>query len=114
MSALIDLEIVSSGDDEVHARVPVTDACKQPLGLVHGGVYAMIADALTGASGRVDLQPDELPAARHRRDDPRRSRGAGTAGRTTAVWEVDLADDAGPAVRAGQDDDPVPDPDTPR
>src|SRR4051794_19717016 len=53
MSALFDLEIVSSTDDEVRARVPVTDACKQPLGLVHGGVYAIIADTLTAGAGRV-------------------------------------------------------------
>ena len=52
-SALIDLEIDSVAEDEVRARVPVTDTLKQPLGLVHGGVYAVIADALTAGDGRV-------------------------------------------------------------
>ena len=94
MSALIDLEIVSSGDDEVRARVPVTDATKQPLGLVHGGVFATIADALTVTEGRAIsnqtsfLRPiTEGTIHAHAR---RRHRG-----RTTAVWEVDISDDAG-------------------
>ena len=46
MSRLVALEILSSADGEVCARVPVTDSLKQPLGLVHGGVYAVIADEL--------------------------------------------------------------------
>ena len=93
-SALIDLEIDSSTETEVRARVPVTDALKQPLGVVHGGVYAVIADALTAGDGRVItnqvsfLRPatsGELHAVARRRH----------GGRTTAVWEVDISDDAG-------------------
>ncbi|MDA0168085.1 hotdog fold thioesterase [Solirubrobacter taibaiensis] len=93
-SALIDLEIDSVTEDEVRGRVPVTDALKQPLGVVHGGVYAVIADALTAGEGRVItsqtsfLRPateGELHAVAKRRH----------GGRTTAVWEVDITDDAG-------------------
>src|SRR5690349_22420522 len=93
-SALIDLEIEASTDTEVRARVPVTDALKQPLGVVHGGVYAVIADALTAGDGRVItnqtsfLRPGTtgtLHAVARRRH----------GGRTTAVWEVDVTDDAG-------------------
>jgi uncharacterized protein (TIGR00369 family) len=94
LSALIDLEIESCADGEVRGRLPVTNACKQPLGLVHGGVYAVIADALTARGGRVIstqtsfLRPvtgGTIHAVARRRHH----------GRTTAVWEVDLADDAG-------------------
>src|SRR4051794_41848366 len=60
MTALFDLEIVSSTDDEVRARVPVTDACKQPLGLVHGGVYAIIADTLTAGARRGVNKPTRV------------------------------------------------------
>ncbi len=93
-SALIDLEIDSVAEDEVRGRVPVTDALKQPLGVVHGGVYAVIADALTAGDGRVItnqtsfLRPATegvLHAVAKRRH----------GGRTTAVWEVDVSDDAG-------------------
>src|SRR3954469_12298716 len=91
--ALIDLEITSASDDEVRARVPVTDACKQPLGLVHGGVFAIIAEEMTLAGGRAIsnqtsfLRPvldGTIHAVARRRH----------SGRTTAVWEVDITDDA--------------------
>src|SRR4051812_6553854 len=92
--ALIDLEIDSATETEVRARAPVTDACKQPLGLVHGGVFAVIAEELTVDGGRAIanqtsfLRPvtegviHAVARRRHR-------------GRTTAVWEGDVSDDAG-------------------
>src|SRR5436309_1794907 len=98
MAALFDLQITHAGDAEVRARVPVTDALKQPLGLVHGGVFASIADAL--AVGATDkalralsnqasfLRPvtgGAIHALARRRHQ----------GRTTAVWEVDIQDDGG-------------------
>ena len=55
-------------EDEVRARLPVDDRHKQPLGLVHGGVYAVIADALTAtAAGRSPIRRASCarsPAAR--------------------------------------------------
>ena len=76
MAALIDVEILEETEDVVRAKVPVTDALRQPLGLVHGGVYATIADTITAGTIHV--------SARRRHN-----------GRTTAVWEVDISDDAG-------------------
>jgi 1,4-dihydroxy-2-naphthoyl-CoA hydrolase len=92
MAPLIDVEIVSSTEDEVTATVPVTDGLKQPLGLVHGGVYAVIADRLTASDGRAIsnqtsfLRP--ITAGTIHVTARRRHRG-----RTTAVWEVDITDD---------------------
>src|SRR3954468_20822092 len=92
--ALIDLEITSASETEVRARVPVTDACKQPLGLVHGGVFAVLAEAITVDSGRAisnqtsflrPITEGTIHAAARRRH----------RGRTTAVWEVDITDDQG-------------------
>src|ERR1700754_2132260 len=91
-SALIDLEIVSATDAEVRARVPVTDACKQPLGLVHGGVFAVIAEQMTVTAGHAisnqtsflrPITEGTIFAVARRKH----------AGRTTAVWEVDISDD---------------------
>jgi 1,4-dihydroxy-2-naphthoyl-CoA hydrolase len=90
---------------EVHAHVDVTDDHKQPAGLVHGGVFAAIAEAITSMGTWVGVQADGKSAqglsnqtsflrpilggtihavarARHR-------------GRTTWVWEVEIADDEG-------------------
>jgi 1,4-dihydroxy-2-naphthoyl-CoA hydrolase len=102
---LYGLEIVELGEGRARARVAVREELKQPLGLVHGGVYAALAESLAtiataravGADGRVAvgmsnqtsfLRPitggviHALAVAKHR-------------GRTTWVWEVEMADDAG-------------------
>jgi uncharacterized protein (TIGR00369 family) len=91
---LIDIELLERTETEVRARVPVTDALKQPLGLVHGGVYATIADIMTAGSGRAvsnqtsflrPITTGTIHAGARRRH----------GGRTTQVWEVDITDDQG-------------------
>jgi uncharacterized protein (TIGR00369 family) len=93
MAALIDVEILEETEDAVRAKVPVTDSLRQPLGLVHGGVYATIADAITARGGRAisnqtsflrPITEGTIHASARRRHN----------GRTTAVWEVDITDDA--------------------
>ena len=93
-SALIDLEIVSSTDTEVRARLPVRDYLKQPLGLLHGGVFAVIAEEMTVGAGRAisnqtsflrPITEGTIHALARRRH----------LGRTTAVWELDITDDDG-------------------
>lgn len=44
---LYGLELISLSDEEVHGRVRVRDEVKQPAGLVHGGVYASMAESMT-------------------------------------------------------------------
>jgi uncharacterized protein (TIGR00369 family) len=92
---MLDVEIVSRADDEVRARVPVTDALKQPLGLVHGGVFASLADALTTSEGTRAISNQSsflrpITAGAVHAVARRRHHG-----RTTAVWEVDIRDDEG-------------------
>jgi len=96
LADLIDIELLERTDDEVRARVPVSDRLKQPLGLVHGGVYATIADILTARTGRaVSNQTSFLRpiTAGTIHATARRRHG----GRTTEVWEVDITDDEGRA-----------------
>jgi len=94
MAALIDVEILEETADAVRAKVPVMDSLRQPLGLVHGGVYATIADAITARGGRAisnqtsflrPITEGTIHVSARRRHQ----------GRTTAVWEVDISDDAG-------------------
>ena len=88
MAALIDVEILEETEDEVRAQVPVTDALRQPLGLVHGGVYATIADTLTARGGRaISNQTSFLRPItgghdpRHRAPPPQRPHDRGLGGR---------------------------------
>jgi 1,4-dihydroxy-2-naphthoyl-CoA hydrolase len=75
---MLKTQVLSRTEAEIQARVEVTDALKQPLGLVHGGVFATLADQLPITGGHVNA------TARRRHH-----------GRTTAVWEVDMTDDEG-------------------
>src|SRR5262245_36866936 len=93
MAGLLELVIDARAEDnEVRAHLAVSDSYKQPLGLVHGGVYAVIADALT--EGRTIsnqtsfLRP--ITGGTIHASARRRHRG-----RTTAVWEVEITDDEG-------------------
>lgn len=102
---LYGLEISEIADGLVRGRVEVRDDLKQPAGLLHGGVYAAVAESLatngTAASVLADgnaamglsnqtsfLRPvtqgaiHAVARVRHR-------------GRTTWVWEVELTDDDG-------------------
>ena len=74
---LYGLELLSVSDTEVTGRVAVRAEVKQPAGLVHGGVYASIAESLASlathvavAGGRRDgdgtVEQHELPAPGHR------------------------------------------------
>ena len=102
---LYGLEIVSIDDEEVRARVPVRDDVLQPAGLVHGGVYASMAESIasagtwlgvhdqgrtvTGQSNQTSFLRPIVNGTIHA-TARRRHRG-----RTTWIWEVDITDDDG-------------------
>ena len=102
---LYGLEILELGDGLARGCVVVRDELKQPMGLVHGGVYAAIAESLASIGTAVAVAAENRMAmglsnqtsflrpiiegtiqavatARHR-------------GRTTWVWEVEMSDDQG-------------------
>jgi uncharacterized protein (TIGR00369 family) len=99
------LEIDEATDEVVHAHVPVREHLLQPVGLVHGGVYASIAEALASfgtnvgviAAGNIGLgMSNNSTFLRSIREGTihavaRRIHG----GRTTWVWDVELTDDDG-------------------
>src|SRR4029450_3308111 len=51
------LEVDEAGDELVRAHVPVVKHVTQPLGLVHGGVYASIAEALASLGTNIGVVP---------------------------------------------------------
>jgi 1,4-dihydroxy-2-naphthoyl-CoA hydrolase len=99
------LEILSLGEHEAAARVRVRDEVLQPAGLVHGGLYASMAERLTSlaTSQVVSAEGKRAHGVSSHTSFLRPIRGGtvhATArrrhrGRTTWVWEVDIADDGG-------------------
>jgi 1,4-dihydroxy-2-naphthoyl-CoA hydrolase len=103
--ALIGLEILSVSEDEIRAQVPVREELLQPAGLVHGGVFAAIAESTASLATWAAVHPEGKTAQGLSNQTSflrpivdgtihavgrRRHRG-----RTTWVWEVDITDDAG-------------------
>jgi 1,4-dihydroxy-2-naphthoyl-CoA hydrolase len=102
--ALYGLEVLAVSDEEITARVAVRDELKQPTGLVHGGVFASIAESITSMATWLAVHGDGRTAQGLSNQTSflrpivdgtihavarRRHRG-----RTTWVWEVDITDDA--------------------
>jgi 1,4-dihydroxy-2-naphthoyl-CoA hydrolase len=98
------VEWLDAGEEEARARVSVAQHHKQPYGLVHGGVYATLAESV--ASYATSLLAGEEMAAIGMSNDTtfvrpiseghinavaRRRHG----GRTTWIWDVEMTDDEG-------------------
>ncbi len=103
--ALYGLVLDSHSEEEARAHVPVSNAVKQPMGLVHGGVYASIAESLTSLATAAAVHADGMSAqGLSNQTSFLRPIFEGTIhavarrrhrGRTTWVWEVDITDDQG-------------------
>lgn len=101
--ALYGLVVDEQTDDLVRAHVDLEDHHKQPMGLVHGGVLASIAEAITsmGTAAVVLRQGEMAQGLSNQTNFLRPVFGSvinATAtrrhkGRTTWVWEVDITDD---------------------
>jgi 1,4-dihydroxy-2-naphthoyl-CoA hydrolase len=101
---LYGLQVTEVGEGLMRGTVDVRDAIKQPAGLVHGGIYAAIAESLAttgtalaviangntamGLSNQTSFLRPVTEGAIHA------SARARHRGRTTWVWEVECLDDA--------------------
>ena len=100
---LIGLEVLSLTDEEARAQVKVRDELLQPAGLVHGGVFASIAESLASMATWLAVQNDGKTAqGLSNQTNFLRPILGGTIhalarrrhrGRTTWVWEVEITDD---------------------
>jgi 1,4-dihydroxy-2-naphthoyl-CoA hydrolase len=105
LDGTLGFETLEIADDRARGRFSVEDRVRQPFGLVHGGVFAAIAESLCSQATFAAVAGDGMSAqglsnhtsflrpvlegtvhaearCRHR-------------GRTTWVWEVDITDDQG-------------------
>ncbi|MEA2147447.1 MAG: 1,4-dihydroxy-2-naphthoyl-CoA hydrolase, partial [Solirubrobacteraceae bacterium] len=55
---LFGLQLIELNDERARARVTVRDELKQPAGLVHGGVYASIAESLASWATAAVVAPE--------------------------------------------------------
>ena len=98
-------EVVDVAEDRATAKFEVENKHRQPLGLVHGGVYAAVAEGLCSSTTWFQVREDGKAAVGSSNVTsflrPTRE-GTVTAnaraihrGRTTWVWEVEFTRDDG-------------------
>ena len=105
LDGVLGFETLEVGPERARSRARVTTSHKQPYGLVHGGVYAAMAESLAsqatassvyengeiavGLSNHTSFMRPVLDGFVHA------SARAVHRGRSTWVWEVELTDDDG-------------------
>jgi uncharacterized protein (TIGR00369 family) len=102
---LYGLELLEVSDTDVRGRVKVRDELKQPAGLVHGGVYAAMAESMASlATALAVMEGGDMAMGLSNSTSFMRPITEGTVhahgtrlhrGRTTWVWDVRFSDDAG-------------------
>jgi 1,4-dihydroxy-2-naphthoyl-CoA hydrolase len=103
--ALYGLELRELDEDRVSARVCVREALLQPMGIVHGGVYASIAEGICSIGTSVAVLADgKLAIGLSNHTTFLRPVRTGSIhatatplhrGSTTWLWDVRFADDKG-------------------
>jgi 1,4-dihydroxy-2-naphthoyl-CoA hydrolase len=105
LDGTLGFEILEVGPDRARSRAPVTNKIKQPYGLVHGGVYAAMAESLASQATTIGVQDEgNIGVGLSNQTSFFRPVLDGYVnaearlihrGRTTWVWEIELKDDAG-------------------
>jgi uncharacterized protein (TIGR00369 family) len=105
LGAAIGLEYLDFDERSVRGRLPVTDAIRQPYGVVHGGAYSVVAEGLCSYATGVAVVGEGMVAMGQANqatfirpvsdgvihaDATVRHRG-----RTTWIWDCEFTDDQG-------------------
>ncbi len=102
---LYGLQMESWDEHEVRASIPVREELKQPAGLVHGGLYAAVAESLASLGTAFAVMPEGMMAVgQSNATSFLRPITSGTVhavarrrhrGRTSWLWDVEISDDDG-------------------
>jgi 1,4-dihydroxy-2-naphthoyl-CoA hydrolase len=102
---LLGLEVSGCDEHSAHAELAVRRELMQPWGLVHGGVFATIAESIASWATAIAVEGDgQVAMGLSNATSFLRPLSQGTIhalatrrhrGRTTWVWDVDMSDDEG-------------------
>jgi 1,4-dihydroxy-2-naphthoyl-CoA hydrolase len=101
------IEFLEAGADFLRARVPVDVRTCQPMGLLHGGVSVVLAETLGSFGAHYAAPPGHQVVGLEINANHLRSARSGWVtgtgrplhvGRSTQVWQVELANDEGQLV----------------
>ncbi len=108
---LVGTRIVEASGARAVATLEVRAEHHQPTGVVHGGVYATVIEALASAGATLALDGDGVAMGISNSTDFLRAVTGGTlhfvatpiqVGRTLQLWQVEVSDEAGRPVAHGK------------
>jgi 1,4-dihydroxy-2-naphthoyl-CoA hydrolase len=102
MLSLLDIDIVEAGPDRVILTMPIGPKVHQPMGLLHGGASAVLAETAASLGAYANCDPSSQFAVgielnishlRGRTDGTLRATATPVRkGRAVHVWNIDLID----------------------
>jgi 1,4-dihydroxy-2-naphthoyl-CoA hydrolase len=105
LAALAGIEVLELAEERAAARMPVTDAIRQPLGTVHGGALAALAEQVASQATLATVSVDgQIAVGQSNYTSFLRPVVDGTVraeairlhrGRTSWLWDVRMSDDEG-------------------
>ncbi len=105
LDGALGFELLGASEDHVTGRFDVVDAVRQPMGIVHGGAYAAMAETMASATTYMHVHGDgNIAVGQSNQTSFLRPVAEGTVhgegrrrhrGRTSWIWEIDFTDDEG-------------------
>jgi uncharacterized protein (TIGR00369 family) len=104
---LLEVETLEAGPDRVVMRLPMDWRVHQPMGILHGGVSALLAESAASLGAFLAAGPDRSVVGIELNASHLRSLRTGhltaeatpvRVGRTVQVWRIALTDDDGRAI----------------
>jgi 1,4-dihydroxy-2-naphthoyl-CoA hydrolase len=108
LAVALGIEMVELSRERVVATMPVDDRTRQPFGLLHGGASIALAETVASFGAAVHIDRERFSAVgleingnhlRAKTDGVVRATGVPVhLGRSTQVWSIEIADEAGRLV----------------
>ena len=107
----LDIVFEEKGDDFLTASMPVDERTHQPMGILHGGASAVLAETLASSASFMTLDEGclcvglEIKANHIKKISHGRVTGRTIPlhlGRTTQVWDIDIRNDKGEMICASR------------
>lgn len=105
------IEFVEIGDEHLTARMPVDQRTNQPMGVVHGGATAALAETVASAAANYCIDASKMCVGLDLNINHIRGVSGGfvtaTAkplhlGKTTQVWEIKIVNEAKQLISAAR------------
>lgn len=105
------IEFIEVGDDFLTARMPVDQRTNQPMGILHGGASAALAETVASAAANYCIEKGKVALGLDLNINHLRAVGSGFVvavakplhlGKSTQVWEIKITNEAKQLIAAAR------------